>query len=58
MTQQIPSHQQTDPAMLLQKACPTPADVPFFNHCMHLARGMGMSWEEGLRYVIEQREAM
>ena len=55
MTQQA---HENNLANLLQQACPTPADVPFFNHCMHLARGMGMSWEEGLRYVIEQREAM
>ena len=41
---------------LLQLACPTREDVPFFNHCMALARARGMTWEEGLRYVIEQRE--
>ncbi len=46
-----------DCSKLLEQACPTRADVPFFNHCMHLARSMGMTWEEGLRYVIEQREA-
>lgn len=49
---------KADHSKLMEEACPTPADVPFFNHCMHLARGMGMSWEEGLRYVIEQRKAM
>lgn len=49
---------KVDSAKLMEEACPTIADVPFFNHCMHLARGMGMSWVEGLRYVIEQRKAM
>lgn len=42
---------------LLDLACPTKEDAPFFNHCMRLAKEMGMSWEEGLRYTIEQRRA-
>lgn len=41
---------------LVARACPTPEDVPFFNHCMNIARDRGMSWEDGLRYTIEQRE--
>ncbi len=45
----------TDPD-LITRACPTPEDVPFFNHCMTLAREQGMSWDEGLRYTIRQRE--
>ena len=40
---------------LMDLACPTKEDAPFFNHCMRLAKEMGMSWEEGLRYTIEQR---
>lgn len=40
---------------LLDLACPTKEDAPFFNHCMGLAKEMGMGWEEGLRYTIEQR---
>ena len=43
-------------ADLIARACPTPEDVPFFNHCMTLARERGMTWEEGLRYAAEQRD--
>ena len=43
---------------LLERACPSEADVPFFNHCMRLARSMGMSWDEALRYVVEQRNGL
>ena len=53
-----PNQDETREVTLLERACPTPADAPFFNHCMNLARSMGMSWEEGLRYVIEQRNGM
>ncbi len=49
---------EKDTTELMKQACPTAADVPFFNHCMHLARSMGMNWEEGLNYVIEQRKAL
>ena len=54
------THEPTnrDTTELMKQACPTAADAPFFNHCMHLARGMGMNWEEGLHYVIEQRKAL
>ena len=45
-----------DVADLLSRACPNPEDVPFFNQCMTLARDRGMTWEEGLRYAIVQRE--
>lgn len=41
---------------LVARACPAPEDVPFFNHYMTIARERGMTWEEGLRYTIEQRE--
>jgi hypothetical protein len=41
---------------LMQRACPSPEDVPFFNHFMSLAKEMGMSWREALEYVIAQRE--
>jgi len=40
---------------LLKAACPTPEDTPFFNHCMTLAKAQGMSWVEGLHYVIHCR---
>ena len=43
---------------LMNLACPTKEDAPFFNHCMRLAKEMGMSWKEGLRYTIEQRRQM
>ncbi len=42
---------------LFAQACPTREDAPFFNHCMSLAKDMGMSWEEALRYTIEMRQA-
>ena len=40
---------------LLAAACPTPEDTPFFNHCMTLAKAQGLSWTEGLEYVIQCR---
>ena len=42
---------------LLQLACPTEADRPFFNSTMAeaLAVGKGRTWIEGLQYVIERR---
>ncbi len=40
---------------LFALACPSREDAPFFNHCMSLAKDMGMTWEEGLRYTIEMR---
>lgn len=40
---------------LFQMACPRREDVPFFNHCMSIAKARGMSWEEGLLFTIEQR---
>jgi hypothetical protein len=36
-------------------ARPTPEDTPFFNHCMGLAKSMGMTWEQALEYVVECR---
>ena len=41
--------------MLLDLACPTKEDVPFFNHCMRLAKERGMTWVQGLQYTIEMR---
>jgi hypothetical protein len=41
---------------LFARACPTKEDTPFFNHCMSLAKDMGMTWEEALRYTIEMRQ--
>lgn len=43
---------------LLRQACPHAEDVPFFNHCMRLAREQGMNWGEGLLYTIEQRNGL
>jgi hypothetical protein len=40
---------------LLYLACPSREDVPFFNHCMRLAKSRGMSWRDGLEYIIAQR---
>jgi len=39
-------------------ARPTPEDTPFFNHCMALAKSMGMTWEQALRYVVECRNGI
>jgi hypothetical protein len=36
-------------------ARPTPEDTPFFNHCMKLAKSMGMTWEQALEYVVQCR---
>ena len=44
-----------DTKTLFQLACPAEEDTPFFNHCMRLAREMGLSWEEALKYTIEMR---
>ena len=41
---------------LLALACPTPEAEPFFNRHMAVAKGLRMTWVEGLRYVIEQRD--
>jgi hypothetical protein len=37
-------------------ACPKPEDTPFFNHCMNIAKSRGMTWGQGLEYVIKCRE--
>ena len=39
-------------------ARPTPEDTPFFNHCMGLAKSMGMTWEQALQYVVECRNGI
>jgi len=43
---------------VLRQACPSAEDVPFFNHCMRLAREQGMTWEQGVQYAIEQRRGL
>ena len=43
---------------LLALACPAKEDTPFFNHCMALAKAQGMTWDEGLDYVIRCRREM
>ncbi len=40
---------------LYEEACPAPEDTPFFNHCMTLAKAQGMSWTEGLEFVVQCR---
>lgn len=43
---------------LEELARPTPEDTPFFNHCMRLAKSMGMRWDEALEYVVECRNGI
>ena len=43
---------------LLHKALPDPADTTLFNRLMDEAKVMGMSWMDGLKYVIDKRRAM
>ena len=42
-------------ADLLHRACPDRDDTPVFNAMMAVAKAQGMSWIEGLEYVIERR---
>jgi hypothetical protein len=39
-------------------ARPTPEDTPFFNHCMGLAKSMGLTWEQALEYVVACRDGI
>ena len=41
---------------LLVRACPGPESELFFNYHMATAKALGMTWVEGLRHVILQRE--
>ncbi len=43
---------------LLSRALPDPNDLPVVNRLMAEAKGRGMTWVEGLEYVIEQRNAI
>ena len=45
-------------ADLLQKACPEKADEPFFNRNMVMAKALGLTWVEGLQYVIQRRREL
>jgi hypothetical protein len=40
---------------LLKEACPSNDDREYFSQCMALAKAQGMTWIEGLAYVIECR---
>ena len=40
---------------LLQLACPIKEDTPFFNTHMAQAKSKGMTWVEGLEYVVACR---
>lgn len=41
---------------LLARACPNAAAEMFSNHHMLQAKALGMTWVEGLRHVILQRQ--
>jgi hypothetical protein len=44
---------------LLRAACHSKEDTQFFNRSMAQAKAMGMSWVEGLEYVVQcRREAL
>ena len=43
---------------LLHKALPDPADTRLFDRLMAEARSHGMTWIDGLEYVIDKRRAM
>jgi hypothetical protein len=43
---------------LLHRALPNPADTRLFDCLMTEARRLGMSWIDGLEYVIAQRRMM
>jgi hypothetical protein len=43
---------------LYTEACPRPEDTPFFNHCMALAKAQGLSWMEGLEFVVRCRRGV
>ena len=45
-------------ADLLAEACPDDSSRVFFERNMTLASSMGMSWVEGLQFVIEQRRGL
>ncbi len=43
---------------LLHRALPDPADAALFNRLMREARGLGLTWMDGLEYVIDCRRTM
>ncbi len=43
---------------LLGKAIPDPADTTLFNRLMAEARAQGMTWMDGLEYVIHKRRSL
>ena len=43
---------------LLPRALPNAADTRLFDRLMAEARGKGLTWIEGLEYVIERRGSM
>ena len=43
---------------LLGEALPNPADTSLFNRLMAEARAQGMTWMDGLEYIISKRRAM
>jgi len=55
ISQLSPSEFSQRAHMLLAAACPTKDDTAAFNRHMTAAKAQGMSWVEGLQYVIDQR---
>ena len=43
---------------LFQQACPSKQDEEFFNRNIQRAMSLGMNWEEGLQFVISQRQRL
>ncbi|MGI4831544.1 MAG: hypothetical protein ACRYFU_25675 [Janthinobacterium lividum] len=43
---------------LFQQACPSKQDEAFFNRQMQRALSLGMTWLEGLQFVIVERRAL
>ena len=43
---------------LLQKACPEKQGAPFFNRHMLQANALGLTWLEGLQFVIQRRREL
>lgn len=40
---------------LFKEALPDPTDRSLFDRLMYQAKGKGLSWIQGLEYVVEQR---
>ena len=43
---------------LQRQACPDKESEAFYNRNMQLAKGMGMTWVQGLQFVISQRKGL